>query len=82
MLSQSLLYSQETQVYTHMHSFFIFFSIMVYYKIWSTVPCAIQWDLLFTHSKCNSLHLPTPNSQYTPLSSPFLLETTVYSICL
>ena len=26
--------------------------------------------LLFIHSKCNSLHLPTPNSQFIPLPPP------------
>ena len=42
--------------------FFIFFSIMVYLRILSIVPCAIQWTLLFTLSVCNSLPLLTPHS--------------------
>ena len=46
-------------VYTYT---FIFFSIMVYLRILSIVPCAIQWTLLFTLSVCNSLPLLTPHS--------------------
>ena len=44
------------------------------------VPCAIR-TLLFTHSKCNSLHLPTPNSQSIalPPSSPLEI-TNLFSI--
>ena len=42
MLYQSLPYSQVTQLYTYRHSFFILFSIMVYHRIFSIVPCAVQ----------------------------------------
>ena len=41
MLCQSLLYSKVTQLYSYRHSFFIFFSIMVYHRILNIVPCAI-----------------------------------------
>ena len=47
MLCQSLLYSKVTQLYTCIHSFLIFFSIMVYPRRLDIVPCAIQWDLVY-----------------------------------
>ena len=40
MLCQSLLYSKETQAYTHVHSLSMFFSITVHYKVLNAVPCA------------------------------------------
>ena len=42
MLSQSLIYSKVTQLYTYIHSFFIFSSFMVYHRILNIVPCAIH----------------------------------------
>ena len=36
----------QLYIYTY---FFIFFSIMVYYRILNIIPCAIQWDLVFKH---------------------------------
>ena len=41
MLSQSLIYSKVTQLYTYIHSF-IFSSFMVYHRILNIVPCAIH----------------------------------------
>ena len=42
--------SKVTQLYTHTHThthiFFIVFSIMVYHRTLSVVPCAMQWDLV------------------------------------
>ena len=54
--------------------FFIFFSIMVYYRIFHTVLCAMQ--LLSIHSIYNSLHTLIPNSLSSapPLSLTFYLQ--------
>ena len=41
-LCSFLLYSQLIQLYTYTHSYFIFFSIMVYPRRLNIVPCAIQ----------------------------------------
>ena len=46
---------------------------MVYPRRLDIVPCAIYRTLLFIHSKCNSLHLPTPNSQFIPFPPPLPL---------
>ena len=50
--------------------FLILSSIMVCPKRLDIVPCAIQQDLIVIHSKCNTLHPPTPNSQSIPLPLP------------
>ena len=42
MLRSFMLYSKVTQFYTDIHSFFIFFSIMVYPRRLDIVPYAIQ----------------------------------------
>ena len=47
---------------------------MVYPRRLDKVLCAIQGTLLIIHSKCNSLHLPTPNSQSIPLPLPLPLD--------
>ena len=59
--------------------FFIFFSIMVYPRRLDIVPCAIDRTLLFIHSKCNSLHLLTPNSLSIPVHTPSLATTSLFS---
>ena len=41
MLCYFLVYSKVIQLWTYIF-FFIFFSIMVYYRILNIVPCAIQ----------------------------------------
>ena len=64
MLYQFLLFSKMTQSY-------IYASIMFYPKRLAPVPC-----VLFIHSKCNSLHLPTPNSLSIPLLPLSPLATT------
>ena len=61
----------HTYIHIYIHTlFFIFFSIMVYYRLFNIVPCAIQQDLypqqFFIHSTYNSLHLLIPNSQSIP----------------
>ena len=38
------------------------------------VSCAVEQDLFAFCSKCNSLHLPTPNSPSIPLPSPLPLS--------
>ena len=48
--------------YPYIYSFPIL-SIIVYHKILDMVPCAIGQDMLFIHSRHNSLHLLIPNSQ-------------------
>jgi len=54
--------------YTHVCSFFIFFSITVYHSI---VSCAVH--------KCNSLHLPPPNSQSLHLLHSLLATANLLS---
>ena len=51
--------------------FFIFLSIMVYYRILNIVPMFYSRTLLFIHPLCNSLYLPTSNSRcFPPLPQP------------
>ena len=77
MLYQFLLYGKVTQSFIHIYILFlILFSIMVYLRRVDIASCAAQQDLLFIHSKCNSLHLLAPNSQSIPLSVFSLLATT------
>ena len=38
----NLLYCKVTQLYTYRHSFFIFFSITVYHRRLTLVPCAVE----------------------------------------
>ena len=47
---------------------------MVYHRILNIVPHVLYFKiLLFIHSKCTSLRLPTPNSQSISLPAPHLL---------
>ena len=67
--------------------FLIFFSIMVYHKRLSIVPCATLGPYsrtsLFIHSPYSSLHLPTPSSYSIPLLPASLLETpSLFSVSL
>ena len=72
MLCQFLLYSKVTQSY--IYTFF-----KCFFPSWSMPGDWIQFTelysrtLLFIHSKCNSLHLLTLNSQSIPPPSPLLL---------
>ena len=50
--------------------FFIFFSVMAYYKILNIVPCAMQQNVLFIHSIYNILHLLTSKSHFFPPLHP------------
>ena len=55
-------YTAKWFSYTYIHSFFIFFFIMVYHRILTIVPCAAYSGTLFIHSIYSSLHLLTPTS--------------------
>ena len=59
--------------YTYTYIFFFFW----YYfpscsnpRDWTESPVLNSWTSLLIHSKCNSLHLPTPNSPSLPLPLP------------
>ena len=81
---QFLLYSKMTQscIYTHTHSF----SYTIFYHGLSQMigySSSIQYSrILFIHSKCNSLHLPTPNSSSNPHLPLSPLQPQVCSPCL
>ena len=65
-------------IYEYIHAyifFFILYAIMVCYRLWNTIPCAMQQDLVI-HSLYNSLHLLTSDSQSTPPPPFFPLATT------
>ena len=71
MLCQFLLYSKVTQSYIYIYiPFPILSSIIVYPKRLDTVPVLYSKTSLHIHSKCNNLHLLTPNSQSIPLLPP------------
>ena len=66
--------------------FLILSFIMFYPKRLNIVPCAISRNPLLVHSKCNSLRLPTLNSQSIPfpplpLASTSLLSMSVICFC-
>ena len=69
MFCQFLLYSKVTQLYVYIHSFshYLLPCPLI-------VLCAIHRTSLLIHSKCNSLHLLTPDS--CPSYSPSLPLTT------
>ena len=75
MLCLFLLYNKIIQLYIHTF-FFVSFSIMVYHRILTIAPCALQQTLLLIHSLCNSLHLLIPASHSMPLPIPSPLATT------
>ena len=70
-LCQYLLCSRVTQLYPYRHSFAYSFPLWFTTGYWVQFPVLYSRTLLFIHSKCNRLHLPTPNSQSIPL--PHLL---------
>ena len=56
---------------------------MVYHRILNIVPYAIYIrTLLFIHSKRNSLHRPTPNSQFVTLPVPLPLGNHKSLLCV
>ena len=72
----SAVQQSDSFIHIYIYSFLIFFSIVVYPRKLDIVPWLYSRTLLFIHSKCNSLHLPTPNSQSIPLPPPPPLATT------
>ena len=78
-LCQFLLYSIVNQLYVYMFVFVcttLFFSHCLQScsipKGWIEFPVLYSRTSLLIHSKCNSLHLPTPNSLFIPLPLPYL----------
>ena len=70
-----------TEVTWQQHTYFlILFSIMVYPRMLTIFPCALQWDLVVIQSVCDSLRLPTPDSQSVPLP-PFGNHKSVLYVC-
>ena len=69
MLCQFLLYSKVTQsyIYTHAYTciFFFWYCLPSCYitSDWTQFPVLYNKTSFLIHSKCNSLHLLTPNSQ-------------------
>ena len=70
-----------THTHTHTQILFLTSSIMFHHKWLDIFPCAIQQISLLIHSKCNSLHLLTPNSQSIPLPLPPPWQLQVCSPC-
>ena len=62
------MYSRVIQLYIDIY--FRFFSIIGYYKIFSTVPCAIQWVLVYFVYGGVYMLIPIPN--LSPLITFFL----------
>ena len=48
---------------------------MFYPNRLNILPCAVHKISLLIHSKYNTLHLLTPNSQSIPIPPPFTLAT-------
>ena len=68
-----------TKIYVY--NFFTLFSIMVYHRIINIIISVLYSRMLFTHSICNSLHLPVPNSQsFCPLHLSLLATTSHFSM--
>ena len=67
-----ILYSKLIHLYEYTH-FFIFFSIMVYHKILTIVPCAILYELVVYPSCIYQFVLLILNSQAIPFPFPLLL---------
>ena len=82
-LCQFLLYSRVTQSYTHIYSIsHIIFHHVLFQETEYTSLCCIVGPHLLIHSKCDSLHLLTPNSPFIPLPPSLLWQTQVGSLSL
>ena len=93
MLCQFLLYSKVTQSYIHTYIYiyiYIYTFFFSYYlpscsnsRDWIQFPVLYSRTSLLIHSKCNTLHLQTPNSQSLP-SSPLspLAATSLFSVSM
>ena len=73
MLCRTPLHSKVTHTHTYI---FFFKNILFQYVSFQEIKLLYSRTLLFIHSKCNSLHLPTPNTQSIPLRQP-----QVWSLC-
>ena len=64
-------------VYVYIHSFLLFFSIMVYHRILNIVLLLYSRTLLFNHSVYKRLHLltPTPTPSLPQIPSPLALTS-------
>ena len=96
MLCQFLLLQTQfyiyTHIYTHIHIYicvYIYIFLLLYYlPPWSISRDWIQFPMLYSrtsllnHSKCNSLHLLTPNSPpIPPLPLPLGNQKSVLQAC-
>ena len=76
-LHQFMLYSIVTQSYIYIHCFFSYcLPSLPIPRDWTQFPVLYSRTSLPIHSKCNSLHLPTPNSPSIPLPLHSPLATT------
>ena len=84
MFCQFLLYSKVcvyTHTHTHTHTLFLTLPSIIFRQRWLyIVPVLCSKTSLLTLSKCNSLYLPTPNSQSIPLppSSPGCCKSSLH----
>ena len=77
MLCQFLLYSTVNPVIV-IHAFFFSYHLPSCSTLrdWTQSPVLYSSTPLLIHSKCNSLHIPTPNSPSSALHLPSPLATT------
>ena len=75
-------YTAKWLSFIYIHTFFIFFSIMVYLRILNIVPCAIQSDLVVHSFYINSFHVLIPNSQSIARSPHIPLGNRKSALCL
>ena len=60
----SVNFSCKAKWFRNIHSFFAFFSIRLYPRILTILPCAVRWDLVGdSYPIYNSMHLLIPNAQ-------------------
>ena len=79
-----LCYTARWLSYTHVDILFLYsFPSWFITGYWVLFPVLYIRTVLFIYSKCNSLHLPTPNSQSIPLppSSP-LATASLFSMSM
>ena len=70
MFLQFLLYSKGTQPHIHILFFSCYLPSCSNPRDWTQFPALYSRTPLPIRSKCNSLHLPTPNSPSIPFSPP------------
>ena len=79
MLCRFLLYSKVTQSYIYIKFLFLYYLPSCSIPRDCIVPCAVGQELIAYPSKCNSLHLLTPNSLSIPPPPPW--QPWVCSLC-